>query len=271
MKQGTRAGVIARMDPALADVSPSSFLFVASPASGGKGEKPLPAQQLFSRWILHRMWHAASDMDRAFDAFELDEAVGACRKFWLDELCDVYIEAIKDSKCQETYNVLFTALDGGLRMLHPIAPFLTEDLWQRLKGYSMFGPLPSSGAGQGTTLSEQLGVTKVADSAQLDDPEAQAEVDFLLAVVHGCRSNGSVLAKNDNLVASAVLSFEAKEGASSNQFARTLNLHRSVVCRLASLRDIAIVNAPPSVKTTTKVVQLAGYKHFTLYLQFETK
>jgi len=59
--------------------------------------------------------------------------------FWLKELADVYIEAIKpvmkgtdeDAK-KAARNTLFRALDSGLRLLHPSMPYLTEELFQRL-------------------------------------------------------------------------------------------------------------------------------------------
>lgn len=59
--------------------------------------------------------------------------------FWLKELADVYIEALKpvmrstdeDAK-RAARNTLFRCLDSGLRLLHPTMPYLTEELFQRL-------------------------------------------------------------------------------------------------------------------------------------------
>ena len=60
--------------------------------------------------------------------------------FWLYELCDIYIEAMKplssetaeESVRRSAQDTLYTCLDLGLRMLHPFMPFVTEELWQRL-------------------------------------------------------------------------------------------------------------------------------------------
>ena len=59
--------------------------------------------------------------------------------FWLKELADVYIEAIKpimkgtDEEAKKAArNTLFRCLDSGLRLLHPTMPYLTEELFQRL-------------------------------------------------------------------------------------------------------------------------------------------
>jgi len=67
-------------------------------------------------------------------------ATNAVYNFWLYELCDVYIEAMKPMT-DETASIttkksaqqtLYTCLDCGLRLLHPFMPFVTEELWQRL-------------------------------------------------------------------------------------------------------------------------------------------
>lgn len=60
--------------------------------------------------------------------------------FWLYQLCDVYIEAMKplsgddapESVRRSAQDTLYTTLDYGLKMLHPFMPFVTEELWQRL-------------------------------------------------------------------------------------------------------------------------------------------
>lgn len=58
-------------------------------------------------------------------------------RFWQYELCDVYIECIKpllneadEAEKQRIRDVLFSVLEYGLRLLHPLMPFLTEELWQ---------------------------------------------------------------------------------------------------------------------------------------------
>ncbi len=69
----------------------------------------------------------------------MGEMVNGLYDFWLKELADVYIEAIKpvmkgtdeDAK-RAARNSLFRCLDSGLRLLHPTMPYLTEELFQRL-------------------------------------------------------------------------------------------------------------------------------------------
>ena len=71
--------------------------------------------------------------------YKFGEMVMGLYDFWLKELADVYIEAIKpvmrgtdeDAKIAAR-NTLFRCLDSGLRLLHPTMPYLTEELFQRL-------------------------------------------------------------------------------------------------------------------------------------------
>lgn len=71
--------------------------------------------------------------------YKYGEMVMGLYDFWLKELADVYIEAIKpvmkstDEEAKKaSRNTLFRALDFGLRLLHPTMPYLTEELFQRL-------------------------------------------------------------------------------------------------------------------------------------------
>ncbi|KAJ8904867.1 hypothetical protein NDN08_001381 [Rhodosorus marinus] len=90
-------------------------------------------------YILDCLNIACRDTENAMKGFALYNAVSATYKFWLYELCDVYLEVIKpvvngedpDAK-NYALHVLYHCLHSGLRLLHPIMPFLTEELFQRL-------------------------------------------------------------------------------------------------------------------------------------------
>ena len=66
------------------------------------------------------------------------QATSAVHSFWLYDLCDVYIEAIKptlslgNESSAAARHVLYYCLEQGLRLLHPFMPFVTEELYQRL-------------------------------------------------------------------------------------------------------------------------------------------
>merc|ERR1719253_537571 len=80
-------------------------------------------------------------MNLYLEQYAFADAVTRIYDFWLKELCGVYLELIKprfhsktpDHKDIEVArDVLYTCLDKGLRLLHPIIPFVTEELYQRL-------------------------------------------------------------------------------------------------------------------------------------------
>ncbi|KAL8449704.1 hypothetical protein Emed_002959 [Eimeria media] len=107
------------------------------------------------QWILHRLAMACDQANKSFEAYEFGDVANAIYSFWLYELCDVYLETIKprvqsfsvfsseeegkadaiasrirDCRCAQ--EVLYTCVDQALRLLHPICPFVTEELYQRL-------------------------------------------------------------------------------------------------------------------------------------------
>lgn len=96
---------------------------------------------LLERWVLHRLNEAIKDTNQGFEEYNFMNATSAVYKFWLNELCDVYIEAIKpivdgqqssDDDKMSVRQTLYTCLDYGLKLLHPFMPFITEELYQRL-------------------------------------------------------------------------------------------------------------------------------------------
>ena len=91
------------------------------------------------RWILSRLSKTAAEVDQRFATYRFDEACRRLYQFFWGELCDWYIELSKpalfgDAPRPQVGEVLLTVLDQSLRLLHPVMPFLTEELWQRLPG-----------------------------------------------------------------------------------------------------------------------------------------
>ncbi|KAK0461790.1 tRNA synthetases class I-domain-containing protein [Desarmillaria tabescens] len=102
--------------------------------------KPTGKESLVERWILHKLNIAAREINTQMGERNFMMTTTAAYNFWLYELCDVYIEAMKpmtDDKApietkKSAQQTLYTCLDYGLRLLHPFMPFVTEELWQRL-------------------------------------------------------------------------------------------------------------------------------------------
>jgi valyl-tRNA synthetase len=99
-----------------------------------------PAPQLVpNRWILSRLAAAVEASTLGLDSFRLDDGSGALYHFVWDELCDWYLEACKpvffngtEAERAETRQTLAHTIETVLRALHPYAPFITEELWQRV-------------------------------------------------------------------------------------------------------------------------------------------
>ncbi|KZT67577.1 hypothetical protein DAEQUDRAFT_729015 [Daedalea quercina L-15889] len=102
--------------------------------------RPTGNESLVERWILDKLNFAADRLNSELERRDFFEATIVVYNFWLYELCDVYIEAMKvmtdesapPATKKSSQQTLYTCLDYGLRMLHPFMPFVTEELWQRL-------------------------------------------------------------------------------------------------------------------------------------------
>jgi valyl-tRNA synthetase len=98
------------------------------------GKEALP-----ERWILHKLNRASKDINQALEDREFSRSTQIAYTYIYDHLCDVFIENSKaiiqngtaDQK-QSAAQTLYTAIEGGLLMIHPFMPFLSEELWQRL-------------------------------------------------------------------------------------------------------------------------------------------
>jgi valyl-tRNA synthetase len=111
----------------------------------GEGERvPLDVVrgdlELADRWILSRLNGAVRETTEALERFRLQDAALRGYQFFWGELADWYLEAAKarlrgdlgETSQRTARAVLAEALDGALRLLHPVMPFITEAVWQKL-------------------------------------------------------------------------------------------------------------------------------------------
>ena len=107
------------------------------PVAGPNGDISLE-----DRWIFSRLSQIAREMSAAWEAFRFHEAAHVIYHFFWHEFCDWYLELKKLSfetaqagpkgALPPAWENLYRALDAALRLLHPMMPFITEELWQRL-------------------------------------------------------------------------------------------------------------------------------------------
>ncbi|MBR0658014.1 valine--tRNA ligase [Neoroseomonas oryzicola] len=141
---------------------------------------PASAKLPLSRWILDAANNAVAEANAALEAFRFDDYAGACYRFTWNTFCDWFLEfakpvlngpdgADKDEVKGAAQHVLGTIL----RMLHPVMPFLTEELWHRM-GYGAEGSLIRA------AWPEAVSVDGAAD--------ARAELDWVVRVVSEVRT-----------------------------------------------------------------------------------
>ena len=92
------------------------------------------ALEVEDRWILSRLETAREAADAAYACYDLGRAAQTLYHFFWDEFCDWYLELIKLRTDDAVPAVLPHVLDVGLRLLHPIMPFVTEELWRTMQG-----------------------------------------------------------------------------------------------------------------------------------------
>jgi valyl-tRNA synthetase len=92
---------------------------------------------LADRWIVSRFNRTLEEANNALAAYRFDVYAKACYDFFWGDFCDWYVETIKPAmkdpaRAGQTANVLASVLDGALRLMHPMIPFITETVWWRL-------------------------------------------------------------------------------------------------------------------------------------------
>ncbi|HEX4727537.1 MAG TPA: class I tRNA ligase family protein, partial [Jatrophihabitans sp.] len=140
--------------------------------NGATTEGELPAELAGAdAWIVSRLQRVITEVDRLYAEFEFAKIADLLYHFAWDEVCDWYLELAKVSltdadRASTTRRVLGEVLDGLLRLLHPIAPYLTEVLWTELTGAE----------------SVVIAAWPVADAGRID-PAAEAGIAELQSVV----------------------------------------------------------------------------------------
>ncbi len=153
--------------------------------NGATIEGDLPASDQLStvdRWILSRLQHVIAEVDEQYEEFELAKVCDSLYHFAWDDVCDWYVELAKPvlagggPAADTTRRVLGHVLDHVLRLLHPIIPFVTDELWTALTGVES--------ATEPTNVAQSVVVAPWPTTASdLVDDAAEAEVGRLQRLV----------------------------------------------------------------------------------------
>jgi valyl-tRNA synthetase len=152
-------------------------------AAADGGPATLPARRdltLQDRWILSRLERLLAEVEAALAEFRFDEMANALYRFLWHEYCDWYLEMCKPSlgpngspaDAARSRAVLVHVLETVLRLLHPVMPFLTEEIWQAMPhAGETIARAPWPRPGQGTI-----------------DVRAEREIDLVMEVVTRVRN-----------------------------------------------------------------------------------
>ena len=115
---------------------------VRDPVPPGTGVAGVRVGTLEDRWILSRFNRVAAEVNDALSTYRFHEAANRIYDFFWGELCDWYLELIKPrlnyeegadkSAARIACANLVNLFDGSLRLLHPVMPFITEEIWQAM-------------------------------------------------------------------------------------------------------------------------------------------
>ena len=140
------------------------------------------------RWILSRLSTVTAEVTAALDTYRYAEAARTLYDFAWDEFCSFYVEMVKnrladDASRAVAQRVLAHTLDVLLRLLHPIVPFVTEEVWQRLSGIA-----PERGLTEIEPAAESVAIAAWPESdPTLQDPEIEQQFDRFQIVLAGVR------------------------------------------------------------------------------------
>ncbi len=217
-----------------------------------EGYDPKANKLALNRWIVGATARGMAAVRAGIEDYKFNEAANSAYDFVWGTFCDWYVEFAKpvfngedEAAKAETRATAAWALDQILIMLHPMMPFVTEELWEKT---GEFGPKREN----------LLILTEWPDLSGLEDAAADAELAWLVDVISNVRSVRSEM----NVPAGAKLQLVVT-GAGEETLAR-LVAGTSLISRLARLEEISPRNEVPGesaqfvVGDATYALPLAG-------------
>ena len=200
-----------------------------------KGFDPGSAKLTVNRWMLGELARANTEIDGALAEFRLNDAATALYEFIWGVVCDWYVELTKPilqgdanssegvADKDETRAVTAFVLRETVKLLHPVMPYITEELWDKLGHRAEHGPL----------------IGQPWPAAPAFNAGADAEMGWLVKLISDIRSARAEL----NVPAGAKLRMLVVGGDGTT--ARRLEAHRAAIERLARIEGIEAAATAP--------------------------
>ncbi len=214
------------------------------------------------RWIVSRLQRAEADVAKGFAEYRFDQAASAIYQFVWDEYCDWYLELAKvqlqggsGAQQRATRRTLLRVLETTLRLAHPVIPFITEELWQKVA--------PLAGVIEAGDVTSVMIQRYPQSQPEKIDAAADAWMTELKAAVYAVRNLRGAMrmspAERVPLVAAA-----------SSEAARArLSSIAPYLTMLARLSDVTVVEALAE-SATNAPVQVVGDARLMLDVQIDT-
>lgn len=207
----------------------------------------LPKMELPDRWILSRHNRVIIHVREALEAYRFDEVSHTLYHYIWHELCDWYIELVKGRLTQDSDNqskglaqvVLSSVLEETLRLLHPIMPFITEELWQHFPH-------------QGDSI---MIATYPTCQAEFLDVQAERDMGLIIEVVTAIRNIRGEM----NIMPSQKV--DVKVQVHNERELPLLDKHRDYLLRLGNIADLEMGPAVARPKLSATAV-VAGMDVF---------
>ncbi|APH71903.1 valine--tRNA ligase [Aquibium oceanicum] len=194
--------------------------------------RPEDAKLTVNRWILTELTRAAGAVTRGITGYRFNEAAGAAYSFVWNLFCDWYLELLKpvfagddEAAKAEARACVAYVLDEIYKLLHPMMPFMTEELW------ALTAP-------EGTPRADVLALTSWPQP-DFEDGDAAAEINWLVELVSGIRSVRSEM--NVPPAAQAQLVMVGADATTRERLAR----HAPAIERLSRVSGISEADEAP--------------------------
>jgi valyl-tRNA synthetase len=138
------------------------------------------------RWIMSRLAAAVEEMNNALGEYRFNDAAGTIYQFIWHEFCDWYIEMAKielrDARLEQGVQwCLLYVLDTSLRLLHPFMPYVTEEIWQKIR------TLVSSMVYGGSGMKDSIMISEYPESLPRDS-NSEEDMSYVIEAVTGIRT-----------------------------------------------------------------------------------
>ncbi len=232
-----------------------------------EGFDPATVQQTINRWVRGELTKAERQVSEAIEGGRFDDAASALYRFVWNVFCDWYLELAKpvfqgadEAAKAETRAMTAWTLDQTLKLLHPVMPFITEELWAELG---------KAGAARDEVM--LLGAAWPVLPDGFVDADAEAEIGWLVDLVGEIRALRGEM--NVPPAAKPPLTFVQPDAVTAARIER----HRDLILTLARVSEIGVAEAAPDGAVTivsggsAAALSLAGVIDVTAELARLTK